>query len=308
MTRENEHTTYRPTAEFRDRLEEQVRRRYRRNARDTHRAAPRRAPFAKAAAIVIASAAIGASAGFASAQIKQGGARDSLLAAARAEAMLAKTRFDIAQAEADEVSKKVRSGALDQEQLASAVAELRDMESRRNAAGLDIEEITASGRAPRDDLGAPLVGGKDYVRLRIALEAATLQARLNAAEATQASTERRVRAGADDENVLMATRLKVLHEQGYLAVIAEKLKARDEFLARGTPVAELMQRVETTRVRADASYASAELTDARARLVRVERMRAAGTAGDVDLLRAQLSVKELEVEIQRLAARLRGAK
>ncbi len=56
----------------------------------------------------------------------------------------------------------------------------------------------------------------------------------------------------------------------------------------------------------DALRASqAELNAARARLTTVEKMRAAGTASEVDLLRAQLALKELELELQRLAARLR---
>lgn len=298
---------YRPTDEFRQHLESEVLRRHRRNARRLSQ--PRSTVrFAKVAALVIASAAIGASAGYASAQISQNGSRDSLLAVARAEAMLAKTRFDIAQAEADELSRKVAAGGASQQELASAMAELRDMESRRNAAGLNIEEITTSGRAPRDDLGAPLVGGKDYVKLRMQLEAMAIQARLRAAESAESDADRRVRAGAAEEGEGAAAHLKVLHEQGYLSVVAEKLKARDEFLAHGTPPAQLLQRVETAQLRADASYSEAELVNARARLALIEKRHGAGAASDVDLLKAQLAVKELEVELEQLAARLRGAK
>jgi hypothetical protein len=300
---------YRPTDEFRGHLESEIRRRYRANAREHPRAEPPRTTrFARIAAIVVASAAIGASAGFASAQIAQTSVRDSLLANARAEAMLAKTRFDIAQAEVNEASKKVQSGAGDQQELNSANADFRDMQARYYAAALNAEEISTSGRAPRDDLGAPVVGNKDYVKLRIQLEAVAVQARLNLAEAAQADAERRYRVGATDEGVLLAARLKVLHEQGYLAVIAEKLKARDEFLAKGTDPAELLRRIEATQVKADAAYSQAELTNAKARLALVEKMHGAGTASEVDLLRAQLAVKELEVEVQRLAARLRADK
>ena len=298
----------RPTDEFRENLEWEVLRRHRRNAR-VHARRPASSPrLAKAAAAVIVSATIGATAGFASAQIVQNSARDSLLAAARAEAMLAKTRFDIAKAEADDVSVKVRSGAADQESLAAASADLRDMEAARNAAGLNIEEIGASGQAPRDDLGAPLVAGRDYVKQRILLQLSATQARLNAAEATQANAERRLRAGAEDEGVVTNTRLKVIHVQGRLSVLAEQLKLRDDFLEHGTPPAQLVQRLEEAQLRADASFGQAELNAARARLARAEQMRALGTANDIDLLRAQLAVKELEVEIQRLAARLRTVK
>lgn len=298
--------TYRPTDEFRENLEWEVLRRYRHNARARR---PARKPrFARAAAIVIVSASIGATAGFASAQISQSNARDSLLAAARAAAMLSKTRFDIAKAEADDVSAKVRAGAADQESLAAAIAELRDMEARRNAMGLNIEEINASGQAPRDDLGAPLVAGRDYVKQRIALQLSASQAKLSAAEATQANAERRFRAGTEDESVVTNTRLKVIHVQAQLSVLAERLRLRNDFLEHGTPPEQLVGRLEVAQLRADAFFGQAELDAAKARLAIVEKMRAAGRATDVDLLRAQLAVKELEIEIQGLATRLRAAK
>jgi hypothetical protein len=96
--------------------------------------------------------------------------------------------------------------------------------------------------------------------------------------------------------------------QGQLAVLGEQLRQRDDFLAHGTSPLLLAQRVETAQLRADAAYALAELNAAKARLAIVEKQRAAGAATDVDMLRAQLAVKELEVEVQRLATRLRGAK
>lgn len=299
---------YRPTDEFREKLEWEMLRRYRRNVRAHARRPARRLRFAKAAVIVIVSGSIGATAGFASAQIRQGSARDSLLAVARAEAMLAKTRFELAKMEADDVSARVRTGGEGQESLAAAIAEMRDMEARRNATALNIEEITASGKGPRDDLGAPLVSGRDYVKQRIALQASAVQAKLNAAEATQANAERRFRAGAEEEAVVTNTRLKVIHVKGALFVLAEQLRLRDEFLQHGTPPEQLAQRLEAAQLRADASFGQAELTAARARLALVMQRRAAGATNDVDLLRAQLAVKELEIEMQRLATRLQTVK
>jgi hypothetical protein len=298
---------YKPTDEFRDNLEWEVLRRHRRNARASS-GRSRSTRFAKAAVIVIVSMSIGVTAGFASAQISRGGAKDSLLADARATAMLAKTRLDIAKAEADDVQARVRVGAGDQEALLAALADVRAMDTRLATLALNIEEITASGQAPRDDLGAPLVSGRDYVRQRIALQASAVQARLKVAEETQANAERRFRAGVEDESVVTSTRLKVIHVQGQLFVLGEQLRLRDEFLSRGTSPAELVQRQEKAQLRADASFGMAELDAAKARLATTEKLRAVGKVSDVDLLRAQLAVKELELELSRLATRLRAAK
>src|SRR4051812_8861423 len=81
-TEETEMTTndttdmHRPTAEFRDYLEGEVTREYRR--RRTFRRL-------RAAAVIIVSAGIGMTATLASAQVRESSAKDSLLAAARAD-------------------------------------------------------------------------------------------------------------------------------------------------------------------------------------------------------------------------------
>lgn len=297
--------SYRPTDEFRENLEWEVLSRYRRNVRARARR-PERMRFAKAAVIVIVSVSIGATAGFASAQIRQNSARDSLLAAERIAVLLATTRYDIAKIQADDVSLKVRLGAADQSSLDDAIAELRDMEARRNATGLNIQEITASGQAPRDDLGAPLVSGRDYVRERLSLQAMATQAKLSATESDQAIAERRFRATGQDDGSLTSARLAVIHAQGQLSVLGEQLTLRKEFLERGTPPAQLAKRVETAQLRADAMYAQAELEAAKSRLAIVQKKRALGIASEIDSLRAELAVKELEIELQRLAARLRA--
>jgi hypothetical protein len=296
---------YRPTDAFRERLEQEVLHRVRRGQPSHVHALPRRARWAKAAAIVIASASVGATAGFASAQIRQGSERDSLLASARAEAMLAKIRVDLARAQADDVSLKVRVGVLDQQSLDAATAELRDMEARRNRGGLDIEEITASGLPPRDDLTAPLVGTRDYVKMRIEVDLMAVQARLKAAEGRQAAAERMARVGAGPE-LAAAVAVDVASARSEMSVLAEKLKLRAEFLDRGTSAAELATRLETAQVQADAYTAQAELRAAQERLVVIQKRRSAGVVGDVELLRAQLAVKEREVALQRLASRLRA--
>ena len=299
---------YQPTDQFRDHLEREVRRRFRRANRDRAVAAARRQRWSKAAVIVAVSASIGASAGFASAQMRQNAARDSLLATARAEAALAKIRGDLARAQADDVAGQVQIGALDQRSLDAAVAESRVMEARRNRAGLNVEEISASGLPARDDLTAPLVNRRDYVKLRIQLDVVTVEARLKDAEERQANAELRARAGAAGDGSLSTADVDVATAKAEMSVLAEKLKLRADFLEHGTPADTLARLVEAAQLRADASVAEAQLASARKRLAVVEKRKAFGLADDVELLRAQLAVKELELALQKLGFRLRAEK
>jgi hypothetical protein len=238
--------------------------------------------------------------------MRQSAARDSLLATARAEAALAKIRGDLGRAQADDAARQVQIGALDQGSLDAAAAESRVMEARRKRAGLNVEEITASGQPPRDDLTAPLVDGRDYVKLRIQLEIMAVEARLKEAEQRQANAELRARFGAGIDESLSTAAVDVASAKAEMSVLAEKLKLRADFFEHGAAADALARRVEAAQLRADASVAEAQLALAHARLAVVEKRKAFGLADDVELLRAQLAVKELELALQRLGLRLRG--
>ena len=301
-------TPYRPTDEFREHLEREVRRRFRRVDRDRTTARARRMRWSRAAMIVAVSASIGATAGFASAQKRQNAARDSLLAVARAEAALAKTRADIASAQAADASRAAQMGLVEQQAADAAAAEVRVMEARFNRAGLNVEEITASGLPPRDDLVAPLVASRDYVKLRIQLDLMAAEARLKEAEGQQANAERRARAGIAGDASLSTANVDVATAKADMSVLAEKLKLRAEFFERGTSAEELARRVDAAQLRGDASVAEVQLAVARERLALVEKQKALGLAGDVDLLRARLAVTEQELALQKLSLRLRAGK
>lgn len=299
---------YTPTDEFRDHLEQEVRRTFRRATREHAARDVRGTRWAKAAAVVAVSASIGATAGFASAQSRQAAGRDSLLATVRAEAVIAQTRADLARAQADDVAMKVRAGALDSQALDDATAELRQMEARRNRAGLNLEEITASGLPVRDDLAAPLVASKDFVKLRLELDLTIVDARLKEAEGHRAIAEQRARLGAAVDGNLSTATVDVARARGEMSVLAEELKLRADFLNGSAPAELLPQRVEAVRLRADADVVQAQLGAAQARLALVEQRKSYGLADDVELLRAQLAVKEQELALQKIGLRLRTAK
>ena len=266
----------------------------------------RGAGWMKAAVLVVTCIALGTTAGLASAQLRSSSERDSLLAAARADAMLASMRRDIARAQADDVVLRVRAGAEDQRAADRADAELRAMEMQLARVAANIDEINASGRAPRDDLNAPVVGGHDFVKRRIEIDGVNAQAQLKVAEGTQQNMERRVRLGAATEVERLAAAADVARAKGALSMVATKLSLRAEFVEKGTPVNELARRLDKAQVIQDAYVAQQELALARARLEVVAKQRRLGMVDDVQLLRAQLDVTERLLEQTKLVARLRA--
>jgi len=87
---------HRPTTDFREHLEWEVVSAFRRQQRLNARHHAQLSRWLRAAAIVIVSVAIGASATLASAQIRQDARRDSLIDAAAADYTLAALRLQIA--------------------------------------------------------------------------------------------------------------------------------------------------------------------------------------------------------------------
>jgi hypothetical protein len=297
-------TTHRPDAQFREQLEWEVARAFRRRRRLAASQRARSLNHLRAAAIVVVSVALGASATLASAQIRTDARRDSLLDAARADATLAAARVQIARAELAEVSRKVQVGAAGASEERDAQTDLRAMEAQAARAQYNIEEITAGSQAPRDDLTAPLVGGRDFVKDRLQLDLMVAQQLLTKREAARADAERRARLGAGSEVAQLEAESAVSRARANLAVLAERLTLRQEFLQRGTSAEVLARKLNEFQVKQDVMVVQSELSAARARLDLVERQQRVGAASDVDLLRAQLEVKQRELDLQQLGQRL----
>jgi hypothetical protein len=300
---------YRPTPEFREYLEWELTRAVRREGwveEQRRRRGLRRLRWMRVAAVVLVSVAIGTTAGLAPAQIRASARRDSLLESARADAALAALRLELARKQVADVRLRVETGALGTTSLANAESELRAMEAQAMRARYNIEEINSGAQAPRDDLNAPLVGGRDYVKDRIQLDLMAAQQRLSDLEAAQAEAQRRARIGAGTELARRDADIDVARARATMVVLAERFKLRREFVEKGTPVEQLLRRLGEVELRQDAQVAQQAFALARDRLAMLEKQRAVGIVGELDVLKARLEVKEREQELQRLALRLRG--
>jgi outer membrane protein TolC len=80
---------------------------------------------------------------------------------------------------------------------------------------------------------------------------------------------------------------------------------RKEFLSQGTPGEQLTRRFQQAQVRFDAYVASEAVKVLRQRLEAVRKQHTIGAASDLDLLRAEIQLKEREAELALLARQLR---
>lgn len=287
--------THRPTPEFRDYLEGEVIRDFRR--RRTFRRL-------RAAAVIIVSAGLGMSATLASAQVRQNVQKDSLLDAARADATLAQVRLDLARAALAEEWKQVKSGA--RGSSGKTELDMRIAEAEVARVALNIEEIEASALPPRDELNAPLVKGRDFVKERLEIQAHTANLRLKAAEGEKWLVERRVAVGADSQLELTAAEGALEKARIDLSVIAKRLAARKEFVEKGTSIDSLTRRMERDEAYRAWIYAIQDIHEAEARVALLDQKYKVGAATELEVLRAKVALKEAQLASTRARERMQG--
>jgi outer membrane protein TolC len=293
MTTERIHQ---PTAEFRDYLEHEITREFRH-----HRSFAR----LRLTAVVMGTIAAVTTAGLASAQIRQGAQRDSLLETALSDMSLLGLRLEMTKKRLEDVTARFRVGAVGPTALAEAESELRQMEAMAARTKLNVDEIRASSLPPRDDLNAPRVGDRDFVMERLKIDLFLAQQRLTAAEQALAESERQSRVGTVSDLAVVDAGLKVIKERAALGTLAERQKLRKEFIEQGTAGEQLNRRFQHAQVRFDAFVAQETVNVLRRRLDAVQKQHAVGTASELELLRAEYELKEKEYELQMLARQLR---
>ena len=289
-------TMHHPTPEFRDFLEGEITREFRQ-----HRSFAR----VRIAAVVLATIAAGTTAGLASAQIRQGVQRDSLMESAQSELALVAMRLELVRAMLAEVEVKFKSGIVGQTSLTNAESELRQMESLAMRRKLNVDEIRASSSQVRDDLNAPLVGTRDFVTERLQLDLFAAQQRLTSAERAQVEAERQLRVGAVGELAALDAGLDVIKARSALGALVERRKLRKEFVDQGTAGEQLNRRFQQAQVRFDAVVAQETMNVLRLRLEAVRKQHAVGVAQELDVLRAEIALKEQEAELQLLVRQMR---
>lgn len=289
-------TMHRPTVEFRDYLEGEVIHEFRRN---------RSFARLRVAAVILATIAAGTTAGLASAQIRENAQRDSLLQTAESDLWLVALRLDLARAQLADVEKKFKVGVLGQASVSAAESELRLMEAQAMRAKLNVDEIKASSMPPRDELNAPLVGTRDFVTERMQLDLYAAQQKLTAAEQGLTETERQVQVGIVDRLAVMDASLTVARARATLGTLAERRKLRKEFLDQGTSVEQLNRRLQEAQVKFETSVALERVKVLMERLESLRKKRSVGSAGEVEVLRAQLELREQEIALQSLAKQLK---
>ena len=177
----------------------------------------------------------------------------------------------------------------------------------REISVLDLEEAKESGEAPRNEIYAPLVGGRDFVGERLGIEKKVLQADLDLRRArTESALRHQVELGLAPKSALSEFAAMLAGQEAGLEDIENRLALRQRFLAGEISAGEM-------EIQTRISAAQKELREARSSIdtirPRLEDLRAKAAAGLVEIdevkgwelglsaaqAKADLALQEIEI-------------
>ena len=198
-------------------------------------------------------------------------------------------------------------GLVDEDEALVAKLGAERAAADREMSLLDLEEAKASGDAPRNELYAPLVGGRDFVGERLGIEKKVLQADLDLRRArTEPALRHRVELGLAPKSALSEFAAALAGQEAGLENIENRLALRRRFLAGEISAGEM-------EIQTRISAAQKELREARSSIdtirPRLEDLRAKAAAGVVTIdelkgwelgmsaaqAKADLALQEIEI-------------
>ncbi|MBK6495428.1 MAG: hypothetical protein IPG05_10040 [Gemmatimonadetes bacterium] len=155
--------------------------------------------WGRIAAVLLLGAALGIGGQFASAQVRDAKTRSEIERSVMAERELQSFRLELAKQEVKRIDAAVRLGGMPARALMEATREQRVGESAVQRLDLDLAEVRLSNAPPRNELSAPLVGGRDFVLERLRLRAPLALREEDGALRLAFEADRRVKLGLDPE-------------------------------------------------------------------------------------------------------------
>ena len=301
-----------PSREFRAHLQWQIETALRRESRVAEPARGGAMRWVRTAVVVLVALAVGGAAGVASGRVQDARQRNSLVESVHAEMQLTQTRLALAQAEYRDLKDRYDIGQAGRESVRVAEQQVRAMEAAVERLQLDLQEIQSTAAAPRNDLDAPVVGGRDFVRDRLMLEMQTAQRRLAAAEEIVSQMRSRMEIGMAPPAAVADAEADVARVRAELTLLKSKLDLRRQYLEGTLAQEQLAATLRRTELTLALQRAQQEIALLRQRVTQLRGQASVGLAAQLEVKRAEVDLLEREIELQRiqreLAALRPGAK
>lgn len=295
--------SHEPTLEFQAHLEWQIETSLRRENRFAEPVTGRARQWV-AAVVVVAALATGGLAGIAAGQVQDARQRDQLMEAARSEESVARLRLELAQANYDQARRQFEVGAAGRETVQDAEQQVQAMRMAVARIQLDMEEIRATSAPPRNNLDAPLVGQRDFVKDRLALQLQAAQQALAGAEQSVEQAAQRVNVGIAPRTAQLQAVAELAKTRARLEQLMATLDLRQRYLKGDIKADALAASARQTELKLQLARAQLEMNLARTRLEELSSQIAVGQASELDLKRSEVELLERQLEMKRIQQEL----
>lgn len=261
----------------------------------------------RSAALLFVGLVLGVGTSLASGQVQESRERSMLVQLETPRLEMARLRLVTAEQNLERSRKLFDAGVITPAALREAEAAVLRARHDVELAELNLAEIRASSSAPRDELTAPLVGGRDFVQQRLQVEAELAQSRLTQVTRDAEQTRSQFDVGVVTRRQLEQAELAVAGARRDVEEVGLKLRIRAQLLAgdldaqtagRELELYQQRQRLEeVVRVMREATEA-------------IERLRAShdtvSAAARIEMKRAELDILEQQQALRQLEAQIRA--
>ena len=288
------------------RLEEEVVRTFRRESQFADQPRTPASRRVGALLVLLAGIALGSGTAFLAGQAQSAQERNRLIEAASEDRQIEAARAALAEEAYKRAKTSFETGVVGRESLMAAEADLRRVRQRIEHLDLDIAEIRATAAPPRNELWAPLVGGRDFVSERLKLEATAGDQALGGAEQRLRDADRLVRLGVAGSGELAAAEADVRDARQMMALSVKRLDLRRRFLEQRLGIEAIARELKRFELEAEVERAAANLRLAQDRAALANSGKVRGIVSEIDARRAELEALELSAMLKRLRAALDG--
>ncbi len=189
-------------------------------------------------------------------------------------------------------------GLIESEQRTMMAFAVESAQRDLDRALLDRDEVESTGRPPRDELFAPLAGGRDFVTERLRNEIASVEAYLDMVAKRWERLDELVKAGLAHESERGEIQAEIDSRRAAIEGLLERIELRKRFVAGEITAREL-------EVRERKSVADKNLAEARVRvghlkkeMERLQDLAARGMVSPIETSQLRYGLEEAEAQLK----------
>jgi hypothetical protein len=228
------------------------------------------------------------------------------IARVETEVQLKKLRLESMRERASDIKMRVSNGLIREEEYQVLMLAVENTELDLKRSLLNMEEVEMSGDIPRNELYAPMVGGRDFVSERLMIETKEAELRIRQLGIQQDRIKQLVENKVVRSDELHQIQAAISDQKVMIDKIQQRIELRARFLAREITAKEVEIEERMNGAERNLQLSRSKVESLETRLKRLQTLEAQGKISHTEIMqfqhaldaaRAELKLATLEVEV-----------